>query len=343
LTFRRFVAAASFLLWASGASAAENDGAAPGPQPPACVGRDLSQSEGLRPEALARAEERRRDHLNNAQGLLWRIEKPDRPPSYLFGTIHSTDDRAIAIAKSAAAHIAGAKVVATELGGPFDKFALAEMGGAMMGKAIAREDDTLGVLGAPADVALVESFLTSRGLPAAFAHHIQLWFLAAATAAPPCELARQQHELPVVDEVIARTGKALGVKIVGLETVEEQTEVLSSMSPSLAAVVLLDAARRPELANDVYATLLSLYIQQKPAEILPVIDASRLFTPEETKAQDDFADHLLGGRNKIMVERMKPLLEAGGAFVAVGALHLVGTGGLIELLRAEGYTMTPEQ
>jgi uncharacterized protein YbaP (TraB family) len=34
------------------------------------------------------------------------------------------------------------------------------------------------------------------------------------------------------------------------------------------------------------------------------------------------------------------LLEQGGAFIAVGALHLPGPGGLIERFRAAGYAVT---
>ena len=36
-----------------------------------------------------------------------------------------------------------------------------------------------------------------------------------------------------------------------------------------------------------------------------------------------------------------PLLERGGAFIAVGGLHLAGKEGLVELFRAAGYTVTP--
>ena len=41
-----------------------------------------------------------------------------------------------------------------------------------------------------------------------------------------------------------------------------------------------------------------------------------------------------------MMKRAAPLLAKGGAFIAVGALHLPGKGGLIERARAAGYRVT---
>ncbi|HEY7840695.1 MAG TPA: TraB/GumN family protein [Gammaproteobacteria bacterium] len=50
-------------------------------------------------------------------------------------------------------------------------------------------------------------------------------------------------------------------------------------------------------------------------------------------------DRLLTGRNRIMVERMLPLVESGDAFVAVGAMHLPGADGILALLRERGFTI----
>ena len=41
-----------------------------------------------------------------------------------------------------------------------------------------------------------------------------------------------------------------------------------------------------------------------------------------------------------MASRAAPRLAAGGAFIAVGALHLTGKNGLIERFRAMGYSVT---
>src|SRR5271165_3935874 len=105
--------------------------------PPLCQGKDMSSVAGL--EA---AKAKRADDLVNADGLMWRIDKPGLAPSYLYGTIHSTDDAALAMARRAAERIGGAKVLATELGGPMDAVDKANVGATMLAKGLDREHDT---------------------------------------------------------------------------------------------------------------------------------------------------------------------------------------------------------
>ncbi|HLW92525.1 MAG TPA: TraB/GumN family protein, partial [Roseiarcus sp.] len=170
---------------------------------PVCQGRDLSELAAAHQDALKAAENARRDWLVNAQGLLWRIDKPGVAPSYLYGTIHSSDDRAVALARDAAMHIRDAKVVATELGGPLDKSAMAEAGANLFVRAVAKDVDTFAPIASPDDRTAVEKLLAGRGISADLAHHIQLWFLAASIAEPPCEVQRQALDLPVVDNILA--------------------------------------------------------------------------------------------------------------------------------------------
>jgi uncharacterized protein YbaP (TraB family) len=303
--------------------------------PPICRGHDLSNSADIKPDLAAHA-----DDLVNGDGLLWRVDRPGLAPSYLYGTIHSTNAAAVSLAGDALAYLADAKAVATELGGPMDAAAKADLGAGILKAALSPNEDTFtGSLSAK-DTAVVDAFLSSRGYPEEMSHHLKLWFLAAAVSLPLCEAEASQKGLPEVDEVIAEFGQGHGLPVLALETVAEQTQILSSVPSKLAATMLLATARAPESNDDAYVTLLSLYKQKRPSLAIAVMDAMPGLTADERAAEAEFTRLLLVGRNELMMKRSAPLLAKGGAFIAVGALHLPGKGGLIERARAAGYRVT---
>ena len=303
--------------------------------PKPCQGSDLTKVDGL-----AAAEAAHADDLVNGDGLLWRIEKPGLAPSYLFGTIHSTDESALEIARRAAQSINGAKIVATELGGPIDVVEKANITAATLASALDRDHDTFEGAIAPEDREKIEKFITRLGYPPAFAHHLKPWFLAILTGLPKCEAERESLNLPEVDQFLAETARDLGIEVIGLETTEEQLAAIASLRPQVAATLLTLTARDPAMNDDLYATTLRLYRESRPAEIVAIADALGGLSESERAAQDEFTRALLQDRNSIMAERAAPLLASGGAFIAVGALHLAGKTGLVEQFRADGYTVT---
>ncbi|MGK4566208.1 TraB/GumN family protein [Flavobacterium sp. 3HN19-14] len=50
---------------------------------------------------------------------------------------------------------------------------------------------------------------------------------------------------------------------------------------------------------------------------------------------------LIIDRNIVMAKSIDSLARTGSLFAAVGAAHLAGKGGIIQLLRNKGYTVTP--
>ena len=328
---RLTLGAFAFLIGALTLSLAHADA----PKP--CQGSDLTQVQGL-----AAAEAARADDFLNGDGLLWRIERSGLAPSYLFGTIHSTDESALEVARRAAQSINGSKVVATELGGPIDTIEKANITAATLAKALDRDHDTFEGAIAPEDRQKIEKLISSLGYPAEFAHHLKPWFLAILTALPKCEAERETLNLPEVDQFLAETARDSGVKVIGLETAEEQLAAIANMRPEVAATLLTLTARDPGLNDNLYATMLRLYRESRPAEILAVSDALGGLSDTERAAQDEFMLALLQARNATMAERAAPLLASGDAFIAVGALHLAGKAGLVERFRAQGYTVTKE-
>jgi len=302
---------------------------------PPCVGRDLSLDPAIKPDFT-----RWGDDLLNDDGLLWRIEKPGLAPSYLYGTVHSTQAGPIDLARKAAQFIAGAKTVATELGGPFDAADKVNMSSGLIAAALATDHDTFAEAIPPGEIDKVDAFVAAHGIPTDMAHHMQLWFVAIATSLPACEAASQQQGLPEVDDMLAQIARAHGVPVVALETMEEQTRVMTTVPPQLAASMLLATVRNPGLSDDGFATLMGLYLRKTPARAIAVLDALPGLPDDERQAESEFTRLLLVGRNEIMMQRALPLLARGGAFIAVGALHLSGKGGLVERARAAGYGVT---
>jgi uncharacterized protein YbaP (TraB family) len=55
---------------------------------------------------------------------------------------------------------------------------------------------------------------------------------------------------------------------------------------------------------------------------------------------DAFDDQLVFARNRNWIPKLDKLLANGDVFIAVGADHLIGKPGVVELLRARGYEVT---
>ena len=60
---------------------------------------------------------------------------------------------------------------------------------------------------------------------------------------------------------------------------------------------------------------------------------------DKTFSDGENNDALLKNRNTNWVKQLKTILPKNNIFMAVGAAHLFGKDGLIDLLRKEGYTV----
>jgi uncharacterized protein YbaP (TraB family) len=311
--------------------------------PPACVGKDLLAALHQTNAAAYDAIVAESHQYPNGEGLLWKIESPGHDPSYLFGTIHATEEQAIAFAQSMVKYIGQVHTVATELGevmSPNLRWVIAA-------KAALR------MIGDKADTAAFVPSADDREKLAVVFRHLQMdptaalrmppWLLVSAFALPPCEVERQRHNLVTVDQTIVDIGKDRGAKIAALETVDEQLDALQTLDPAAAARQMVALARKPGLAEDMYATMLALYHAQRIGVLLPANEYMVDISGIDRDAARVFSARILGMRNHVMVGRAKTLIDTGPVFIAVGALHLVGNDGLVELLRASGYTLTRVQ
>jgi uncharacterized protein len=303
---------------------------------PVCGGNSVVDE--LPPDRLAAAFARGAA-AENSEGLLWRIEKPGVAASHLFGTMHVTDPRAVALAAPVRAALSGARLVALELKEAADPQTAAQIGVRMVQAAMAPGADNLAFLSDPTARRTVEAMLGEYGIPAEAAKQFRPWFLALVLAFPPCEMARQAAGLQAVDVVVAAERPA-AAQLIGLETVDEQVGLFVGMDDEVARLNLSSAPRFRARMNDIFATLVDLYLRRRYPALIEVFTASGLWTQTDVDSYIQVEQWLRGVRDARMAERALPHLARGGAFVAVGALHLPGPDGLVERFRRAGYSVT---
>jgi uncharacterized protein len=310
-----------------------------GAPPPACAGRDiLAEMKRSDPEGYAKIRAAA-DAVPNTGALLWRIDGKGQPASYLFGTIHSTDDRVTRLSPAVVAAFNAAGTVALEfLESEAPKSALEQM---MAAKGFYADGNGLKDALSAAELKTLRTTLAAEGLPANVAHLLRPWLAVFMLALPPCEKRRADAGLVYLDQRIERDAIAQGKRVVGLETMALQVSALDGL-PEAAQVGLLKATVATiRLRNDALEVMHRAYLARDLATSVPFTKRIVERAGHDSSPLDVFEREIATKRNYGMRDASLPLLEQGGAFVAVGALHLLGKEGLVELYRAAGYVVTP--
>ena len=231
---------------------------------PACRGKDLTHVGGAcggESEARGRLRQRRRplvaDREAGRRGLLSLRHDPlDGRARARHGAARGRADR------RRQGRGDGAR-------GPMDAIEKANVGAAMLPRrSIASTTHSRAC--APKDRAPIEKLVAASGYPAEFAHHLKLWFLAILTATPPLrDEARRRAICPRSTNFWRRRPETPACKVIGLETPEEQIDASPRSGPSSAGDAARPSPRATRgLSDDVYATMLRLYRESRPADIL---------------------------------------------------------------------------
>lgn len=277
----------------------------------------------------------------NGKGAFWKIEKAGVEPSWLLGTMHISDPRVLQMpdgAKDAFAHantvIVESDEITDEKQAATSLLAHPELTMFLDGKSIT---DML----SPEDTAKLERGLKDRGIPLTAVVRMKPWILSSFVALPACEFARKARGESFLDMKLARDAVNEGKKLAGLETLLEQITAISELPMSFHVQSLIQMLELGERMDDVMATMIDLYVDGEIGMIMPMMKS---IDPEHDDLGKEgyavFEQRLINDRNHVMADNAAPLLEHGNVFMAVGALHLPGKVGVIELLRAKGFTLT---
>ena len=128
--------------------------------------------------------------------------------------------------------------------------------------------------------------------------------------------------------------KAAKIELKGLETVNDQMSVFDSIPYEDQLDELVEMLDDPEETKELYGKMVAKYKSEN-------IDSLYNFTLTSFDNDEKMIDALLLNRNKNWVKKIPEISKEKKVIYAVGAGHLGGKKGVIQLLKDEGYTVTP--
>lgn len=305
---------------------------------PRCEGRNLV--EVLRSESPGKlvAVESEAAQVENGGAIFWNITRADTKPSWLLGTMHSPDPRIVRLPEPAEVALERSDTILIENTEALDPAAMARKMAVLRDYVLLADGQTLDALVDERDLPDLQEATEARNMPWQVANRMQPWMVAAAIAVPACDAMAKSSGAPVLDALIAQKAIAAEKELIGLETVEEQFKAVASIPFDFHVNALNETLQIRDLADDLMETTKILYLQGQTGMMLPLV---RAFSPKtyDDKGYAAFQELLLTNRNHTMAERAEEYLADGNAFIAVGALHLPGQEGLVNLLRQAGYTV----
>ncbi len=271
---------------------------------------------------------RAQDKEKSYKSLLWEITGNGlQKPSYLFGTMHISNKMVFHLSDSFYAAIRSADVVAIELNPEQWQSEIPRMN--KQGEIYKYYNATYYT-----DY-LKENSFTEGDFLSLFRESLRF-----EPALNDALLYRNESRMDnfqedtYLDLYIYQTGKKLGKQTAGVET------FVGAQRMMMEAVV--DAAadkekKRPDLDGAQYYDLNQTLQDAYRRGDLDMLDSVNRIT----EYAQSFTEKFLYKRNEIQAASMDSIMKHQSLFVGVGAAHLPGSRGVIEILRKKGYTLRP--
>ena len=276
----------------------------------------------------------------NAGRLFWQIDKAGLAPSFLFGTMHLTDERVTSPGPAVTRALAASKRLIVEIADMSQAAASKAMAANMHLMLFAGGTKGLDAMLKPEDFAVVRNAVGAMGMPASFAARLKPWFANMTMALSGCERARQAAGIKALDQKLVADAQGQGLEILGVETIAEQFAAMASIPLADQLEMLKSTIRYSKRTQDLLETMVGLYRRRQIGAAWPLQLALAKKAGADISRFESFRQLLVVRRNHRMAARAIPHLKKGGTFFAVGALHLPGEEGLVALLRKAGFTVT---
>ena len=266
------------------------------------------------------------DQLANT--LLWQISGNGlKKPSYLFGTMHvlCADDAKLSEALKEVIR----KTVKVYFEVDMDN--LPEMMGAMK---YMRMNDGIKIsdLVTKEEYARLEDYLkkSKTPMPISMINRFKPYLVSSLLSEQSMNCEKKNG----MEELIMKEASLNDKEIFGLETIQFQASLFDSIPYEKQAKDLIKYIDSAGTFDNTTQELVDVYLKQDLKKMDSLVKKS-------DPGMEEYMDLLLYNRNRRWVFQMPNIMMEGTLLFAVGAGHLTGDQGLINLLRKKGYKLTP--
>ncbi|HEY5775322.1 MAG TPA: TraB/GumN family protein [Xanthomonadales bacterium] len=261
--------------------------------------------------------------------LFWSIQKSGQTAGYLLGTIHSEDPRVLDFSDDLLDKLRENQVFAMEL--VPDSYMLERLNGYMNYPPGQRLESVIGA----ERYHKLEKALSAYRVQTGIIERMKPWAAMMTLSTPPPETGF------FMDLSLSLRASGSGLEVMGLESLEEQLSFLENMPMTMQLALLDQAIDESDQVDKVHDQMVDAYLENNLV-VLQVLSDEQLEAVSR-EAGDYFIEYGIHDRNQRMAETLLHQLENKTVFAAVGALHLPGEEGLLNILRQHGYELSPQE
>lgn len=257
------------------------------------------------------------------KSLFWQLESPEGQVSYLFGTIHTDDNRVTSFSPLV---LQALKSV--------DTFML-EVADEPAAKLLQLPQGDLKQYLSDAELDQVAQLADVHVMPLDRVLKMKPWLLAVLFDLPKPQTPFAQ------DFLLKAKAEEMDKRVVGLESPQEHFGVMDSLTLDEQLLMLHAVLKRTQKQKEKdFEQLMKAYLAGNPDQVANMDDEmTRGVLPAEVWQR--IRIKLLDERNVKMAERGLEQAKQGRVFIAVGAAHLAGKTGLIQAFKQAGFKLTP--
>ena len=265
--------------------------------------------------------------VTSSRHMLYRVRGPNGATVYLLGSVHLLSADAATLPAEVDSAFAHSRSLTLET----SLDSVMARGPEMLMRGRYSDGKTLRGVLSPKSATKVDSLLHLYGLSLDQVNGFKPWMVSLLMT----QLAMQKLNLQAqygVDMQLNTRAKQASKPVLGLESVDFQMGLFDALSPADQEYMLVESdgpditAKELGSIRDAWshgdARMLDSLINSRVAEAPTLFDA------------------LITARNRAWIPKIESLIQGGDdALVVVGAGHLVGTQGVVAMLRAKGYTL----